>query len=167
MIRLEKMTPQKRGEMAAIFLTTCLFMLNRPWVTGRPWQNKIRDPFYTSISLSRAIGWQVSWGGELYTMQVYFSPVCPIFYALSWFSLLSAYLSIFLSLSFTFCTFSTLCDSSASSSSRFSFSTEPLFHLSLPFPIHPPFYLLLLSHSLCFSSPEVARLKTQGGFRFC
>lgn len=156
--------------MAAIFLTTCLFMLNRAWVTGRPSQNKIRDPFYTSISLSRGIGWQVSWGEEWYSMQEYFSPVCPIFYALSWFYLLSIYLYLPIYISFT--VFHTLYIGFSLWQlcfflSSFLFLSVSLFHLSLPFPIHPPFYLLILPLSLCFSSPEVARLKTQGGFRFC
>lgn len=39
--------------MAAIFCTTCLFMLNRPSVTAGPRQNKIRVPLGTSVSLSR------------------------------------------------------------------------------------------------------------------
>lgn len=57
------------GEMAAIFPHTCLFMLNSPWVTARPWQNKIRVPLCTSVSLSHGMGWQVSRGEERRTVR--------------------------------------------------------------------------------------------------
>lgn len=145
-------------------------MLNRPWVTARPWQNKIRVPFCTSVSLSHGIGWQVSWGEEHYTLystQVYFSPSCLCFYALSWSHFPSIYLSLysfhpllhtlfitrFVSALFLprLVSFLPLClcfiPLCLSPSALVSVSSSP------PLPL-PPF-------------PGVPRLKTQGGFRFC
>lgn len=69
MIRLEKMTPLERGWGGCHFPHLCLFMLNSPWVTARPWQNKIRAPFCTSISLSHGIGGQVRRRKVLYIIQ--------------------------------------------------------------------------------------------------
>lgn len=135
MTRLEKMTPQKRRWDGCHFPHTCLFMLNRPWVTARPWQNKIRVPFCTSVSLSHGIGWQVSWGEEhctLYSMQVYFSPSSPpLLCSLS----LPIHLSIFIFLYFF----------------------HPLLHtLFITRFVSAPSLPLLVSFSLCTSASSLS-----------
>lgn len=163
--------------MAAIFLAACLFMLNRTWLTARPWQNKIRVPFCTSVSLSHRIRWQVSWGEELYTlysMQAYFSPSHFLFYPLSWSYFASIHLSLYspnsTPLRSSHTAYNLLCDTSVPPSLSLS--------LFLIFFLLYLFHLLLLSLCTtvsisCFLSlplppfPRVPRLKTQRGFRFC
>lgn len=107
MIRLEKMTPGERRWDGCHFPHSCLFMLNSPWVAARPWQNKIRAPFCTSISLSHGIGWQVSRGEKHCTLYsvlqcagLFFTILPPLlFFLLVSFSM---YLSIFIRLSASF-----------------------------------------------------------------
>lgn len=178
MIRLEKMTPLVRGWGGCHFPHSCLFMLNSPWVTARPWQNKIRAPFCTSISLSHGIGWQVSRGEKYCTL-------CSVLQGagLSYTSLtlslglifrLSIYLLISLSIFFhTQCSQMTLCQLSFSlvlvssclctSASSLSLPIKPSLCLQLPQPHAHPNPAPPLSASL----PGVPRLKTQRGFRFC
>lgn len=141
MIRLGKMTPRKRRWDGCHFPHTCLFMLNSPWVTARPWQNKIRVPLCTSVSLSHGIGWQVSRGEEhdtLYSMQLYFSPSYLLFYALSRFH----FASIDLSLRFFQHPFHTLLItrfvSALSLPLLVSFSRSYLCSISLPVSPYPP-----------------------------
>lgn len=153
---------RREGEMAAIFLTTCLFMLNRPWVTARPWQNKIRVPFCTSVSLSHGIVWQVSWGKyyTLYSMQVYFSPSCFVFYAHSWSHFPFIYLSLYFFLCLFHALFITWCQLPFSLS-LFLFPSASLHHLSLSLSIHLLF-CLLPSLTLSASLPWGTKVKNTG-----
>lgn len=159
MIRVGKMTPRETRWEGCHFPHSCLFMLNSPWVTARPWQNKIRAPFCTSISLSHGIGWRVSGGKELCTwcnVQVCFSPLLLpshhhifnlsipyIYFGIFFLSALSSSLFLFFFLFLLFICFISLCLS-----------------LSTPASVSSP-----LPHSA--SLHGLPRLKTQGGFRFC
>lgn len=155
MIRVGKMTPQETRWEGCHFPHSCLFMLNSPWVTARPWQNKIRAPFCTSISLSHGIGWWVSGGEEhctSYNVQVCFSPLlCLLIIIFFYLSIL-----IFISASFL----------SSLSLSLFLFASVHLLHLSLSLPIHSSLRLVS-SSPFRLSSRGKPRLKTQGGFGFC
>lgn len=150
--------------MAAIFLAACLFMLDRTWLTARPWQNKIRVPFCTSVSLSHRIRWQVSWGEELYTlysMQAYFSPSHFLFYPLSWSYFASIHLSLYspnsTPLRSSHTAYNSLCDTSVPLSLSlalcFLFFSFCICFISFSSPYAPLFLSPASSRSLCLTSP--------------
>lgn len=125
------MTPQKRRWDGCHFPHTCLFMLNGPWVTARPWQNKIRVPLCTSVSLSHGIGWQVSWGEE----RVHYTVCRSIFHLLL---LCSRFLSIYPSLYFSHLLLHTAFITRFPSAHSLPFLVSLcLCFVSLSLPIHP------------------------------
>lgn len=138
MIRVGKMTPRETGWEGCHFPHSCLFMLNSPWVTARPWQNKIRAPFCTSISLSHGIDGSVE---ERST--VHYTTCRSVFHLFS--CLLIIIFLIYLSLYLFRHPFFL----SALSLSLFLFASVHLLHLSPSLPIHsslrlvssPPFRL--------------------------